>query len=43
MVPFIASLLGWPAAIISGSLFAFAGAALWLFIRADEPLAEELS
>jgi ACS family glucarate transporter-like MFS transporter len=41
MVPFIASLLGWPAAIISGSLFAFAGAALWLFIRADEPLVEK--
>ena len=43
MVPFIAGLLGWPAAIISGSLFAFAGAALWLFIRADEPLAEQLA
>jgi ACS family glucarate transporter-like MFS transporter len=43
LVPFIAGLLGWPAAIISGSLFAFAGATVWFFIRADEPLAEKLS
>jgi ACS family glucarate transporter-like MFS transporter len=40
MVPFIAGWLGWDAAIISGSLFAFAGALLWLLIRADEPMAE---
>jgi ACS family glucarate transporter-like MFS transporter len=40
MVPFIAAWLGWDAAIISGSLFAFAGALLWLLIRADEPMAE---
>lgn len=43
MVPFIANRLGWDAAIISGSLFAFAGALLWLLIRADEPMAESLS
>jgi ACS family glucarate transporter-like MFS transporter len=43
MVPFIAAWLGWPAAIISGSLFAFIGALLWLFVRADEPMAEEFS
>ena len=41
MVPFIAGWLGWSAAIISGSLFALVGALLWLFIRADEPMAEE--
>jgi len=40
MVPFIAAWLGWSAAIISGSLFAVVGALLWLFIRADEPMAE---
>ena len=40
MVPFIAAWLGWSAAIISGSLFAIVGALLWLFIRADEPIAE---
>jgi len=40
MVPFIAGWFGWSAAIISGSLFAIVGALLWLFIRADEPMAE---
>jgi len=40
MVPFIAGWLGWPAAIASGSAFAFIGAVLWLFIRADEPMRE---
>ena len=43
MVPFIAGWLGWDAAVISGSLFAFAGALLWLLIRADEPMTETLS
>ena len=43
MVPFIAGWLGWSAAIISGSLFALVGALLWLFIRADEPMAEEVA
>jgi ACS family glucarate transporter-like MFS transporter len=43
MVPFIAGWLGWDAAIISGSLFAFAGALLWLLIRADQPMAETAS
>ena len=42
LVPFIASWLGWSAAIISGSLFVFVGAALWLLVRADEPMAESL-
>ena len=31
---------GQSAAIISGSMFALIGALLWLFIRADEPMAE---
>jgi ACS family glucarate transporter-like MFS transporter len=38
LVPFTAKLLGWPAAMITGSLFAVIGAALWIFIRADEPM-----
>ena len=40
LVPAIAGWLGWSAAIISGSVFALVGALLWLFIRADEPMAE---
>jgi ACS family glucarate transporter-like MFS transporter len=40
MVPLIAESFGWTAAVASGSIFAFAGAALWLFIRADEPMIE---
>jgi len=40
LVPFTAKLLGWPIAMITGSLFALAGAALWLFVRADEPMGE---
>lgn len=38
LVPFIANLLGWPAAIMSGSVFAIVGALLWIFVRADEPM-----
>ena len=38
MVPVIAKLISWPAAIVSGSVFAIIGALLWLFIRADEPM-----
>jgi ACS family glucarate transporter-like MFS transporter len=38
MVPVLAGWFGWPVAIASGSVFAFIGAALWLFIRADEPM-----
>ena len=40
MVPAIAVWLGWPAAIATGSIFAFVGALLWIFIRADEPMDE---
>ncbi len=38
LVPVTANLLGWPAAIITGSLLAVIGALLWIFIRADEPM-----
>jgi len=40
MVPLIAGSYGWTAAVATGSVFAFAGAVLWLFIRADEPMIE---
>jgi len=43
MVPVIAGWFGWDVAIISGSFFAIAAAVLWMFIRADEPMAEKLS
>lgn len=39
LVPFIAETLGWTTAIVMGSVFAFSSAALWLFIRADRPVA----
>jgi ACS family glucarate transporter-like MFS transporter len=38
MVPVTANLLGWPAAIATGSVFAIIGALLWLLVRADEPM-----
>ncbi len=38
LVPVTAKLLGWPAAIITGSLFAIIGASLWILVRADEPM-----
>jgi len=43
LVPFTAGLFGWPAAMVTGSVFAIIGALLWLFIRADEPMGEPLS
>ncbi len=39
LVPLIAQHLGWTTAIVMGTLFAFTSAALWLFIRADRPVA----
>jgi ACS family glucarate transporter-like MFS transporter len=36
LVPFTAKALGWTAAMVTGTLFAFAAAALWLFIRAEK-------
>jgi sugar phosphate permease len=38
LVPFTASSLGWTAAMLTSTLFAFASAALWLFIRADRTI-----
>ena len=43
MVPFTAGILGWPAAMVTGSVFAIIGALLWLFIKADEPMGAPLS
>ncbi len=35
LVPFTAATFGWTAAIVTGTVFAFIAAILWLFIRAD--------
>jgi ACS family glucarate transporter-like MFS transporter len=43
LVPVTAGLLGWPAAIATGSLFAIVGALLWILIRADEPMGASVS
>jgi ACS family glucarate transporter-like MFS transporter len=40
LVPFTAGLLGWTAAMVTGSVFAFISAALWFFIRADKQVGE---
>ncbi len=40
LVPFTIATLGWGAAMLTGTLFAFISAALWLFIRADLPIAD---
>lgn len=40
LVPYVAAVFGWTAAMVTGTLFALVGAALWLFIRADQPVAE---
>ena len=40
MVPLTARTLGWPAALATASLFAFVGAVLWLWIRADRSIDE---
>ena len=40
LVPFIAGMFGWTAAIATGTLFALIGAVLWLFIRADRQMPE---
>ena len=41
VVPLIVSTFGWGVALASGAVFALASALLWVWIRADEPLAEE--
>jgi ACS family glucarate transporter-like MFS transporter len=37
-VPLVVRSLGWPAALASASIFALAGAGLWLWIRADRAM-----
>ncbi len=37
LMPFLADHIGWVAALSSGTVMAFVGATLWLFIRPDEP------
>ena len=39
LVPFTAATFGWTAAMVTGTVFAFISAGLWLFIRADRPVA----
>lgn len=39
LVPITAEAFGWVAALATGSVFALIGAALWLLIRTDEPMA----
>lgn len=39
LVPFTADAFGWTAAMVTGTVFAFISAGLWLFIRADRPVA----
>jgi ACS family glucarate transporter-like MFS transporter len=39
MIPLIKEEFGWIAALASGSVFAVAGALLWLLVRADRPMA----
>jgi ACS family glucarate transporter-like MFS transporter len=41
LVPTIAQALGWPWAIASGALVALIGAALWIWIRGDRPMATD--
>jgi ACS family glucarate transporter-like MFS transporter len=41
LVPLTAKYFGWIAALATGSVFALAGAILWLFIRCDIPMATE--
>ncbi|MCP5001091.1 MAG: hypothetical protein GY933_20705 [Hyphomicrobiales bacterium] len=40
LVPYTAATLGWTAAMITGTAFAFISAVLWLFIRTDQPVAD---
>lgn len=40
LVPVTAQMFGWPAAMVTGSIFALAAALLWFFIRADVPMVE---
>ena len=37
LMPYLANHVGWVTALSTGTVMAFVGAALWLFIRADHP------
>jgi nitrate/nitrite transporter NarK len=37
LMPYLAGHIGWVAALSTGTIMAFVGATLWLFIRADRP------
>jgi cyanate permease len=39
LVPITAEAFGWVAALATGSVFAIIGVGLWLFVRADKPMA----
>jgi ACS family glucarate transporter-like MFS transporter len=39
LVPITAEAFGWVAALATGSVFALMGVGLWLFVRADKPMA----
>jgi hypothetical protein len=39
LVPITAEAFGWVAALATGSVFALIGVGLWLFVRADKPMA----
>jgi ACS family glucarate transporter-like MFS transporter len=39
LVPITAEVLGWVPALATGSVFAMIGVGLWLFVRADKPMA----
>jgi MFS transporter, ACS family, glucarate transporter len=43
LVPLIAGIFGWTAAMASGAAFAFVAAGIWFFIRADRPMIERES
>jgi cyanate permease len=40
LVPLAADALGWTWAMASGAAMALIGAALWLWVRADHPMAD---
>jgi len=39
LVPITAQAFGWVVALATGSVFALIGVSLWLFVRADQPMA----
>jgi len=39
LVPITAEVFGWVPALATGSVFALAGVGLWMFVRADKPMA----